>query len=141
MSAQNVPMRVMSKFSPEIEIAVIVNVNQLSDYRLDLCDPKEPLQVSGRCLSAGIHVPAHRHNLIQRETNRTSEAWVIFSGKVECEIYDIDDQRLENQVLISGDCLVLFRGGHSLKVIDDKTVMFEFKNGPYLGINSDKTNI
>jgi hypothetical protein len=66
---------------------------------------------------------------------------VIFSGKVECEIYDIDDQRLERQVLASGDCLVLFKGGHSLKVIDDKTVMFEFKNGPYLGINSDKTNI
>jgi hypothetical protein len=48
---------------------------------------------------------------------------------------------LERQVLASGDCLVLFKGGHSLKVIDDKTVMFEFKNGPYLGINSDKTNI
>ena len=141
MSTTNTPERIMSRCLSQVEIAVITNVNQFSEYRLDLSDPKEALQVSGRCLSAGIFVPAHRHYPMIRETNITSEAWVIFSGKVECEIYDVDDQKLESKILTSGDCIVLFRGGHSLKVIDEKTVMLEFKNGPYFGEDRDKSKI
>jgi len=131
----------MSKIAPGTEIAVIVNALHLTDYRFDLCDPLEPLQVSGRCLEAGVEVPAHRHNPIVRETKSTMESWIIFSGSVECDIYDLDDCKLDSKVLHGGDCLVLFRGGHSLRVIEDRTIMFEFKNGPYLGSDRDKENI
>jgi len=44
-------------------------------------------------------------------------------------------------ILEDGDCLVLFRGGHSLEVLDKNTIMYEFKTGPYFGFEKDKETI
>lgn len=131
-------MKIMSRIEQNVRIATIVNVAEFVDYRLDLCDESEALQVSGRCFAAGTSVAPHRHNLLERTTTSTAESWVVFSGRIECNLYDLDGEKLLTRTLASGDCVVLFNGGHSLRVLDNNTRMFEFKNGPYLGSKKDK---
>jgi hypothetical protein len=71
----------------------------------------------------------------------TQEAWVILDGKVEGTFYDLDDSLLCSLEISDGDCVVIYRGGHSLKILDDDTILYEFKNGPYYGVKKDKTYI
>ena len=131
-------LNIMSRVEQGVRIATIINVSDFVDYRLDLCDESEALQVSGRCFEAGTFVPPHRHNLLERTTTSTAESWVVFSGRIECDLFDLDGEKLLTRTLASGDCVVLFNGGHSLRVLDKNTRMLEFKNGPYLGSKKDK---
>lgn len=135
----------MSKFYSKVEegklLCSVLRRSKISSYRNDICPPEEFLQISGRALNAGTEVPAHKHLPIYRESDITQEAWLIISGTVEAQIFDLDDSFYDSIILEAGDCLVLFRGGHSLKVIDDNTIMYEFKTGPYLGVTADKEAI
>ncbi len=114
---------------------------ELSSYRSELSPDEEYLQVSGRKIEAGTHVKAHKHLPLERKTEATQEAWVIVEGSVEAIIYDLDDTILRKILLGRGDCLVLFRGGHALDVVDEDTIMYEFKTGPYYGMQKDKVAI
>ena len=38
----------------------------------------------------------------------------------------------------SGDCIVSMSAGHSFEVLEDDTLLYEFKNGPYYGTEKDK---
>jgi len=122
-------------------IASYISNEKISDYRDDLSPDHEFLQVSARNLKLGIKIKPHKHNIQTRETDLTQEAWVILSGKLRANIYDLDDSFLTELILGSGDCIVLFRGGHSLEVIEDNTKFYEFKNGPYNGVEADKQSI
>ena len=46
-------------------------------------------------------------------------------------IFDIDKKKIKNLILESGDMYILFRGGHSFKILKDNTEVYEIKNGPY----------
>ena len=41
----------------------------------------------------------------------------------------------------AGDCVVVFKAGHGFEVLEDNTILYEFKNGPYFGVEIDKTYI
>ena len=78
---------------------------------------------------------------MKRSTIGTQEAWVVISGKLLAEIYDIDDSVLKNIIIEEGGAIILYRGGHALEVLEDNTIFYEFKNGPYGGIENDKKQI
>jgi hypothetical protein len=44
-------------------------------------------------------------------------------------------------VLHEGDCMVFLGGGHGLKAGSEGAVVYEFKNGPYFGVELDKREI
>lgn len=134
-------MKIFSKIHPQILVASCVLNKDISDYRNDLSPAEEFLQVSARNLKLGIKVNAHKHNPQHRKADLTQEAWIIISGKLKAVLYDLDDSFLAEITMGAGDCIVLFRGGHSLEVLEDDTKFYEFKNGPYNGIESDKQPI
>ncbi len=134
-------MKVFSKVSPQTLIASCVANKDISDYREDLSPAEELVQVCARNLKLDVKIKAHKHNPQHRETELTQEAWVILSGKLKAVLYDLDDSFLTEIILEPGDCIVLFRGGHSLEVLADNTKFYEFKNGPYNGIQTDKQPI
>lgn len=133
--------QIYSKVDDTILLASVLDKEFLSEYRADMCPPEEFLQVSGRYLNAGTFVPPHKHTKIDRTTDLTQEAWVVLQGSVRAKIYDIDDIFIEEINISSGSCVVFFRGGHSLEVLEDDTIFYEFKNGPYYGSKIDKQQI
>lgn len=100
-------------------------------------DSSEILQSSIKALAAGQSFQAHTHLPQTRTTTGTQEAWVIVEGSIHVLLYDLDDELCERVRLRTGDCFVLLRGGHTMEILED-TILYEFKNGPYLGQKADK---
>ena len=85
--------------------------------------------------------PPWDNNQIERKISGTQEVWILLRGKIKFEIFDIDNLLISFGILFSGDSITLFRGGHSLEVLEENTIFYEIKNGPYLGINKDKKQL
>jgi mannose-6-phosphate isomerase-like protein (cupin superfamily) len=112
----------------------------VSEYRTDVSEREEYMQASARLLKKDTHIVAHKHLLTEKHTIGTQEAWVVIEGSVTATIYDLDDSKLEDIVIDAGDMIVFYRGGHELTASED-TIFYEFKTGPYLGYEYDKTRI
>lgn len=133
--------RQYSKIQPDKLIFSLLRVEDLCDRRIDLSPDEEALQVCGRSMSKGEVVPAHKHLEQLRETNLTQESWIVLKGKVLARFYDLDSSILCEREISSGDVVAFYRGGHSLTVLEDDTLFYEFKNGPYNGVQQDKEPI
>ena len=52
--------------------------------------------------------------------------------------YDLDDTIIEKPILKPGDCSVTLGGGHTYKILEHGTLVYEYKTGPYKGQELDK---
>lgn len=131
----------MSEILSRVDGKPIAFVYENALVRSERQGPDEPghvLQTSAKRLPVGKEFRPHSHiQTTERHTHGTQEAWVVVSGLIEVTLYDLDDSVLDTILLDRGDCVVLYRGGHSMKVLV-QTLLYEFKNGPYLGTEADK---
>ena len=80
----------------------------------------------------GKEIQPHLHKKLQREVHYTQETLFIRKGKLQVDFYSDDQQYLESRVLEGGDVILLIKGGHGFKVLENLE-MFEVKQGPYAG--------
>ena len=80
----------------------------------------------------GKDIQPHVHKKVQRDVHYTQETLFIRKGKLQVDFYSDDQQYLESRVLEAGDVILLIKGGHGFKVLEDLE-MFEVKQGPYAG--------
>lgn len=66
------------------------------------------------------------------------ESWIVISGRVKCTFYDIDDTKIEEIILYPGDASFTLYGGHTYEILENNTIVYEYKSGPYFGIELDK---
>jgi mannose-6-phosphate isomerase-like protein (cupin superfamily) len=97
-----------------------------------LTTPEQELQLGVMQRPAGYEVQPHTHPPFERTARGTSEFLYVQEGKVEVEVYDEDWVTLGTETVEGGDFLLLFRGGHRLKMLEP-TRMIEVKQGPYPG--------
>mgnify|MGYP001319226696 FL=1 len=134
-------VNVHSRIDPSVLLFVINRRENISEDRQDLSPGEEHLQCATKQLTKGTTFAPHRHNELVRETNITQEAWVFLQGKVAARFWDIDDKLIYETELGAGDAAIVFRGGHSFEVLEDETILYEFKTGPYYGVEKDKSYI
>jgi cupin fold WbuC family metalloprotein len=109
--------------------------------RKDLVGNVEFLQVAALKLEKGKTFTPHKHIHLPRETTITQESWVVLSGRVKVIYYDLDDTIIAEEVLGPGDLSITLRGGHNYVSLDEGTIVYEFKTGPYFGPTQDKVFI
>ncbi len=80
----------------------------------------------------GKEVKRHRHKLVKREIFRTQEVLLLLEGKVRVDICTDEGEKIRTLILRPGDAVLLARGGHSVKVLENSK-MIEVKQGPYAG--------
>ena len=80
----------------------------------------------------GKEIQPHIHKKVQREVHFTQETLFIRKGKLQVDFYTDEQEFLESRILQSGDVILLIKGGHGFKVLEDLE-MFEVKQGPYAG--------
>ena len=129
-----------SRLEPGRLLHLVCRGKDIAAKRVNIADPAEFLQVSGLKLAAGDAFRAHKHIPIQKITTITQESWVVIRGTVVAFLYDLDDTLLAEVPLLGGDLSITFYGGHTYQCVDDALV-YEFKTGPYLGIEKDKVFI
>lgn len=90
---------------------------------------------------AGKTLQAHSHNEVTRSVLWTQEVLYIRAGRVLAEVYDTADQKVAELEAGAGDLLVLLRGGHGYRILEDGTQVLEIKNGPYVGADADRRRL
>ena len=117
-------------------------INRLADIegRTDIIPPCNFIQCATLRMNNGKTFPAHRH--IEKERSYShqiaQESWVVISGRVRCKLYDLDDTLIAEPILGPGDASFTLKGGHTYEILEDNTVVYEMKTGPYEGQELDK---
>jgi len=130
--------KIYSKTNPGILLHV---VNRLSDIveRTDIAPAKEFIQLATLRMQKGKTFKPHKH--IWKPGEKTviaQESWVVISGRVRCLLYDLDDELIASPIIGPGDCSMTFEGGHTYEILEEDTIVYEYKTGPYRGQMKDK---
>jgi hypothetical protein len=89
--------------------------------------------------AAGGNIKPHFHNKVAREVFFTQEVLVIRKGKVKVNLFSNQSLDYVTSVILNqGDTILLASGGHGFEMMED-TEMLEIKQGPYNGVQNDKT--
>tara|TARA_R110002124_G_scaffold94336_2_gene238244 strand:+ start:596 stop:973 length:378 start_codon:yes stop_codon:yes gene_type:complete len=115
------------------------DLDETRDFRFDVAPEDQFIQVSALRLEAGKTFRPHKH--IWKEAPEpeviAQESWCVLEGRVQAHFYDLDDSLLVEYVLEVGDISLTFEGGHSYTILEDARV-YEYKTGPYQGVEKDK---
>lgn len=99
------------------------------------------IQVGSWGYDKGKQLLAHIHNEVERKVLWTQEVLYIRKGKIKAEIYDNNEQKIDELVAIAGDIVILLQGGHGYHILEDGTQVLEIKNGPYVGAEQDRRRL
>lgn len=133
--------KIYSKIQPGTLLHVINRGEDIASQRQDLSPAEEYLQVACFALSKDKATKPHKHLKQIRTTDITQESWIVISGEIKITLYDLDDKQIKETTLKSGDCLITFRGGHELIALEENTIIYEYKTGPYLGKEKDSSPV
>lgn len=115
-----------------------LNANEYPEGRINVTEPEEYLQCAIININNGKKFDPHVHIECKRETNTTQEAWIVIKGKIKITYYDEECKPMGSAIISAGGCTMSFWGGHKYECLEDGTVVYEFKSGPYFGKDADK---
>ena len=141
--------QIYSKTEPDTLLHIIYRIEDIAKKktenkiaRTDVAPEGEFLQLAALHLDRNKTFKAHKHIYKQgKEKVIAQESWVVLRGSVKVFLYDLDDTLIHEDVLGRGDCHMTFRGGHNFIILEDDTIVYEYKTGPYEGIEMDKEMI
>lgn len=134
--------KIYSKYNPSKLLHLVHRLTEIVD-RTNVADDNQFLQLATLRMNSGKTFRPHQHVWKKSQYDKTiaQESWVVISGSVEVSFYDTDGSLLEKQIINRGDCSMTFEGGHTYKILEDDTVVYEYKTGPYFGVELDKVFI
>ena len=95
---------------------LVIRLNELNTPREDVIPESEFLQLALLKMEKGKTFKPHYH--IHKDINYKTA--------------------IEEPVLEAGDASVTLKGGHNFLILEDDTVVYEYKTGPYYGVEVDK---
>tara|TARA_B100000161_G_C33339533_1_gene319517 strand:+ start:133 stop:552 length:420 start_codon:yes stop_codon:yes gene_type:complete len=131
--------KIYSNVEPEKLLHIVCRPSELQNVRSDIVGEQEYLQLAILNFNKGKTFRPHKH--IYKPVPKSAiaqESWVVMSGRVEAIFYDIDDTIVERRILETGDLSITLFGGHNYLILEDNTLVLEYKTGPYYGQASDK---
>jgi len=131
--------KIYSKINPDKLLHLVHRLNDISN-RTNVSEDREFLQLATLRMDKGQTFKPHQHIWKKPSYDKTiaQESWVVIQGSVEVSFYDTNGELLEKQVINRGDCSMTFEGGHTYLILEDDTVVYEYKTGPYMGQALDK---
>jgi hypothetical protein len=132
--------KIYSKIEPGVLLHLIYRLSEV-EGRTNIAPDEEFLQLASIKMHKGQTFKPHKHIIVEKTTNIAQESWLVIRGSVKCSLYDLDDTIIAERIIYPGDCSMTFRGGHNYLILEDDTIVYEYKTGPYLGIELDKTFI
>ena len=130
--------RIYSKIEKEKLLHIILRKEDVLYERTNIVEDKEYLQLAAMKLQKGKTFAPHKHVYCEKITTIAQESWVVIAGKVKVILYDLNDKPMATEILNPGDCSITLYGGHNYEILEDDTIVYEYKTGPYLGLRQDK---
>jgi len=132
---------IYSKIQEDKLLHIILRKEDVDEVesRKDIIPEENFLQLGIMRMPGGKKFKAHKHIFKKGSPERIAqESWFVIRGKVKIILYDLDDQILEEVILKEGDLSVTLEGGHNYEILEDDTLVYEYKTGPYEGQKLDK---
>lgn len=128
-----------SKIDPSKLLHVVVRKEDLTPGRVEVVPEDNFIQCALLNMEKGKTFKPHRHIFKERTRNVIAqESWIVIQGSVKCTFYDLDNSVLVEPVLNPGDASFTLEGGHTYNILEDNTLVYEYKTGPYEGQALDK---
>ena len=97
-----------------------------------ITDYKDLLQVGFLNHKKKHIIKSHIHLKKKRVINYCTEVLIVEEGKVKIKFFDNKNYDIrKDKILDNGDIIILFQGGHGLKILE-KSKIIEVKQGPYI---------
>lgn len=133
----------MEKIYSKVEEGKLLHIiNRLSEIenRTEVVPEDNFIQCATLKMPEGKTFPPHKHITKERsyDAQIAQESWVVIKGSVKCIFYDIDDTIIAEPILYPGDASFTLYGGHTYVILEDDTIVYEYKTGPYEGQKLDK---
>jgi hypothetical protein len=133
----------MEKIYSKVEKDKLLHIiHRLSDFenRSEIIPENNFIQCASLKMVKDKTFPPHKHITKERHYKEqiAQESWVVIKGSVKCIFYDIDDTIIATPILEAGDASFTLYGGHTYEILEDDTIVYEYKTGPYEGQALDK---
>ena len=130
---------IYSKIEPTKLLHIVVRKDDLKTGRTEVVSEEHFIQCALLNMEEGKTFKPHKHIWKNRTRDVIAqESWVVIQGKVRCTFFDIDDTIVAEPVLEPGDASLTLEGGHTYTILEDDTLVYEYKTGPYEGQENDK---
>jgi hypothetical protein len=117
-------------------LAVIIRADFQADGIVFATPNELPQQLGYMKRPVGYEIAPHVHVSRRYEVQYSSETLFIRKGKVRIDFYSEQKEYLLSEILVSGDVVLLSRGGHGFEMLEESEIV-EVKQGPYKS-DSDK---
>ena len=135
-------IKIYSKVEPTKLLHIIVRKDDLKSGRTEVVSEEHFIQCALLNMEEGKTFKPHKHIWKNRTRDVIAqESWVVIQGKVRCTFYDIDNEVIAEPILNPGDASFTLEGGHTYTILEDDTLVYEYKTGPYEGQENDKVFI
>ena len=133
----------MEKIYSKVEEGKLLHIiNRLGEIenRTEVVPEDNFIQCATLKMEKGKTFQPHKHIIKDRHHSEqiAQESWVVIKGSVKCIFYDIDDSIIATPILEAGDASFTLYGGHTYYILEDDTIVYEYKTGPYEGQKLDK---
>ena len=131
--------KIFSKIDTTKLLHIINRIDEI-EGRTDVVPSENFIQCATLKMKNGQTFKPHKHIEKSRsyENQIAQESWVVIRGSVKCKFYDIDDNLIAEPILYPGDASFTLYGGHTYEILEEDTIVYEYKTGPYEGQNLDK---
>ena len=131
--------KIYSKIEPNKLLHIIVRKDDLIKGRTEVVSEEHFIQCALLNMEKDKTFKPHKHIWKNRTRDVIAqESWVVIQGKVRCTFFDIDDNIIAEPILEPGDASFTLEGGHTYTILEDDTLVYEYKTGPYEGQKLDK---
>jgi len=131
--------KIYSVVRPNKLLHLIVRSHDFKQSRADVVPEDQFIQCSLLRMEKGKIFKPHKHIWKNRTRDLIAqESWVVIKGRVKCTFYDLNDTIIAQPTLQAGDASFTLEGGHTYEILEDGTIVYEYKTGPYEGQALDK---
>jgi cupin fold WbuC family metalloprotein len=131
--------KIYSKVEKDKLLHIINRFDEIYN-RTNVVPEEHFIQCSTLKMEKGKTFPPHKHIFKDRHypNQIAQESWIVIKGSVKCILYDINDEVIASPILYPGDASFTLYGGHTYEILEEDTIVYEYKTGPYEGQSLDK---
>tara|TARA_R110002012_G_scaffold214996_1_gene386097 strand:+ start:13691 stop:14107 length:417 start_codon:yes stop_codon:yes gene_type:complete len=131
--------KIYSKIDDDKLLHIVVRLGDFKG-RTEIVPENNFIQCAALKMPKDKTFPPHRHITKERTYAEqiAQESWVVITGKVRCILYDTDNTVIATPILEAGDASFTLYGGHTYEILEEDTIVYEYKTGPYEGQQLDK---
>jgi len=131
--------KIYSKVEPNKLLHIINRLEEI-EGRCDVVPQENFIQCATMKMDKGKTFLPHKHITKDRHypNQIAQESWIVIKGSVKCKFYDLDNSLIAEPILGPGDASFTLYGGHTYEILEENTIVYEYKTGPYEGQKLDK---